>query len=233
MSFKMGNVLISLHNVGVSYWRRSGFLRGEKYWALRDISFELFQGESLGVIGRNGAGKSTLLSVLAGIISPDIGRMQNHGVGIASLLSLQVGFVNHLTGRENAILSGILLGMRRDEVEAKMESIIEFSELKDFIDQPVRVYSSGMRARLGFSVSYFSEPNIMLIDETLGVGDAEFRKKSSDAMHKRIKSDGTIVFVSHSAREVRNLCDRVVWIEHGRIRATGDADTVIKEYDRV
>jgi lipopolysaccharide transport system ATP-binding protein len=226
----MSEVVLSLHNVGVSYWRRVGFLRGEKYWALHDISFDLLQGESLGVVGRNGVGKSTLLKVLAGIIAPDNGYMINHGAVTASLLSLQVGFVNHLTGRDNAILSGMLLGMRRSEVESKMDRIIEFSELEEFIDQPVRVYSAGMRARLGFSVSYFSDPDIMLIDETLGVGDAQFRKKSSDAMHERIKSEGTIVFVSHSPQAVRKLCDRVVWIEYGKIRAIGKTKTILAEY---
>ena len=149
---------------------------------------------------------------------------------MASLLSLQVGFVNHLTGRENAVLSGMLLGMRRKEVERNMKNIIEFSELEEFIDQPVRVYSSGMRARLGFSVSVFCEPEILLIDETLGVGDAEFRKKSAKAMHDKIRSDGTIVFVSHGSSQVRNLCDRVVWMENGEVKAVGNTEDILEQY---
>lgn len=148
-----------------------------KFWALKDISFDIFHGETLGVIGRNGVGKSTLLCLIAGIIDPDMGTVFRAENCHASLLSLQVGFVPQLTGRENAVLSGILLGMHRETIESRMEEIIAFSELDEFIDQPIYTYSTGMRARLGFSVAFQTDPDILLVDEVLGVGDADFREK--------------------------------------------------------
>ena len=179
--------VVSLHNVGLYYTRRNGMFRRTKYWALRDISFDLNYRETLGVIGRNGVGKTTLLRVLAGIISPNTGLIIAHQEKVRiSLISLQAGFVPSLTGRENAILNGILLGSSMREVKDSMEKIIAFSELEDFIDQPVNTYSTGMRARLGFSVAYFANPDVMLLDEVLGVGDEAFREKSTEAMKRRI-----------------------------------------------
>lgn len=221
---------MSLEHVGLAF--RRGGLRLKprpRFWVLKDVSFELHQGETLGIIGRNAAGKSTLLRLLAGIIAHDRGRFVNRAQSI-SLQTLQAGFVPYLTGRQNAILSGILLGLRRRDVEACMDAIIDFSELGDFIDQPLSTYSSGMRARLGFSVAYQVQPDVLLIDETLGVGDAAFMEKSTQAMRERIRSDKTIVLVSHMPGIVRELCDRAVWIEDGVTCAVGDVAEVTDAY---
>jgi lipopolysaccharide transport system ATP-binding protein len=224
-----GEPILSLNNVAVSYRRRAGMLRWSKYWALKDVSFDLYHGETLAVLGRNGAGKSTLLRVLADIIKPDRGRVVGNGCSI-SLLSLRVGFIPHLTGRENAILSGMLMGLRRREVEGMMDAIVDFAELGSFIDEPVRTYSAGMNARLGFSVAFQSDPDILLIDEVLGVGDVEFRKKSTAALRDKIKSDKTVVLVTHTPDTVKALCDRAVWIDGGTTRAEGDRDEVLEQY---
>ena len=222
--------VLSLDRVGVAF--RQGGLSlwpRRRFWVLQDISFDLYPGETLGVIGRNAAGKSTLLRLLAGIIRQDRGTFVNRGQNTA-LLSLQAGFVPYLSGRENAILSGLLLGLRRAEVEDKMQAIIDFSELGDFIDLPLSSYSSGMRARLGFAVAYQVDPDILLIDETLGVGDEAFQAKSSRAMHERIRSDRTIVLVSHAPGTIQGLCDRAVWIEEGITRAVGGVTEVLGAY---
>lgn len=224
------NIAMRISNVSASYWKRSGFLRKDKFWALKNVSFEINHGETLGIIGRNGVGKSTLLRLLAGIIEPDSGEIELFGCNEASLLSLQVGFIGHLNGRENAILSGMLLGMSRQYIEEQLVEIIEFSELDDFIEQPVNTYSSGMKARLGFSVSFLANPDILLLDEVLGVGDASFCEKSENAMKERIKSNKTIVLVSHNTNMIKNLCDRVVWIEQGMTKKEGNAEDVVREY---
>lgn len=224
-----GDLVLRAENVAVSYRKNKGLFNPQKFWALNDISFDLYHGETLGVIGGNGAGKSTLLRVLAGIIAPDKGAITHDELTI-SLLGLNVGFISHLTGRNNAVLSGMLMGMRRTEIEGKLDDIIAFAEIGDFIDEPVRSYSSGMRARLGFSVAMQADPDILLIDETLGVGDARFSRKSSRAMRQRIKSNKTIVLVSHSEKMVRRLCDRVVWIDKGKTRREGDTNAIMDEY---
>jgi lipopolysaccharide transport system ATP-binding protein len=222
---------IKLRNVGVSYKIRSTLFKTSKYWALKDVSFDLYHGETLGVVGRNGVGKSTLLRLLAGIISPDKGEVINEGV-TSSLLSLQVGFIPHLTGRENAILSGMMLGLSKAKILSLMDDICDYCDIGDFFDQPVRGYSSGMRARLGFSVAYYSEPDVLLIDEVLGVGDADFKIKSSEALKKRIMSDETVVIVSHNVNTLRELCDRVIWIENGIKCMEGSASNVLDEFVR-
>jgi len=223
--------IMSLQNVGVSYRRRAGVLRWSRFWALNDISFELFRGETLGVIGRNVVGKSTLLQVMAGIISADKGVIVRNDCSV-SLLSLQVGFIPHLTGRENAVLSGMLLGIHRVDIEKAMPEIIEFSGLGEFIDEPVRAYSTGMRARLGFSVSIQINPDVILFDEVLGVGDAEFRKKSNAAMRDKISSDKTVVIVSHDENTLKELCDRVIWVDNQGTNETGGVDDVLLSYQK-
>jgi len=210
-------ILISLQNVSLSYTVRAGMFKWSKYMPLSDISFDLHRGETVGIIGRNGAGKSTLLRLIAGILEPDRGQIINHGARV-SLLSLGVGFVPHLSGKQNAMLSGMLLGLRRQEIARRMEAIIEFSGLGHFINQPLHTYSSGMRARLGFSVAIQVDPDVLLIDEVLGVGDEEFRTKSTSEMKRLIKSDKTVVLVSHSLPTVKELCDRAVWIEEGSVK---------------
>jgi lipopolysaccharide transport system ATP-binding protein len=222
--------VLRLQNVGVSYMRRKGLFRRERFWALTDVSFSLYRGESLGIIGRNGAGKSSLLKVMAGIIEPDRGCVVRTDLRI-DLLSMRVGFQPHLNGRENAILSGMLMGLRRHQMEAGLREIIAFAELEDFMDQPLRTYSAGMKARLGFAVAFMADPDILLIDEVLGVGDTDFRKKSTELMRRKIQSDKTVVVVSHNALIIRELCDRVVWIERGRTRQIGNAEEVLTSYD--
>ncbi|MGH8501274.1 MAG: ABC transporter ATP-binding protein [Gammaproteobacteria bacterium] len=221
--------ILRLQNVGVSYQRRSGLFRRTPFWALRNVSFDLYRGESLGVIGGNGAGKSTLLKLIAGIIDPDSGHVQRADLR-AAMLSLRIGFLPYLTGRENAILSGMLMGIRRREIERNMDEIIAFSGLKDFIDQHLNTYSAGMKARLGFAVAFLSDPDILLVDEALGVGDAQFRRKSGKLMREKIKSDKTVVIVSHSTAQLRALCDRIVWIDKGVTKLVGSVDEVLSQY---
>ena len=197
---------------------------------LSGVSFDLKKGETLGIIGRNGAGKSTLLRVLADILKPNSGAVIRH-VQTVSLLSLNLGLDPNLSGVDNAILSALLLGFQRKEAERVLPEIIEFSELGEAIYEPVRTYSSGMNARLGFSSGIFLQPDVLLIDEVLGVGDVEFQKKSFAALREKIISNQTVVLVSHNAGQVRALCDRVVWIEHGEAIAVGDTEEVLSQYE--
>lgn len=229
MSALTAEPVLRLENVGVSYQRRKGMFRRERFWALKDVSFSLYHGESLGIVGRNGAGKSTLLKVLAGIINPDRGRIVRTELR-ADLLSLRLGFSPHLNGRENAVLSGMLMGHSRAQMQAALGEIMAFAELEDFMDQPLQTYSMGMKARLGFAVAFYSDPDILLIDEALGVGDAAFRKKSTTLMRQRIRSDKTVVVVSHSASIIRQLCNRVVWIERGVTKQVDTTEAVLANY---
>jgi lipopolysaccharide transport system ATP-binding protein len=220
--------LISMQNVGVAF-NAQVRIGAPRFWALEDVSLVLNRGERVGVIGRNGAGKSTLLRTLAGIIEPDRGRIARAPV-TCQLLSLAVGFMLHLSGRDNAVLSGLLLGLRRREIEKRLPAIHEFSELGDFFEQPISTYSTGMLARLGFSVAMQVEPEVLLIDEVLSVGDADFAKKSGAALRARIHGGTTVVFVSHSDAQIREVCDRALWIEHGRSVMQGDVDDVLRAY---
>jgi len=224
----MSEVLVELEHVGVAFdkQRRVG---GERFWALEDVSLTLRRGERLGVIGRNGAGKSTLLRLIAGILVPDRGRVRRAPVS-CQLLSLQLGFVPHLSGRDNAILSGLMLGMRRREILSRLPSIREFCELGDFFEQPIASYSSGMVMRLAFSVAIQIEPDVLLIDEVLAVGDAEFQEKSGNALRERMGEGHTVVLVSHQERQISALCDRVLWVEHGKSVLEGERDTVFEAY---
>jgi lipopolysaccharide transport system ATP-binding protein len=226
-----GATIIELKNVGVRYRRKAGFMRSSAFWALHDVSFDLKHGETLGVIGRNGAGKSTLLRLLAGILAPDTGEIIRQTERV-SLLALQAGFIPALTGRQNAILSGILLGLSKTEVEARMDEMVRFAELEQFIDEPVRTYSSGMRARLGFTVAFQADPDVLLVDEVLGTGDASFREKSSAAMRAKIASDKTVVIVTHYPETVLDLCDRVVWVEKGVTVEIGEPQAVVERYQK-
>jgi len=204
-------------------------MRSSRFTALKNISFEVVPGETVGIIGKNGAGKSTILGLLAGVLKPSSGQVTVDG-RIAPLLELGAGFHPELSGRENIILNGILLGMLKQEVEEKTDSIIAFSELEEFIDQPIRTYSSGMLARLGFSVAVHSNPDILLVDEVLAVGDQDFQKKCIEKMIGFKENEKTIVFVSHNVEEIRRVCGRVIWIEDKKIRLIDESEKVLNEY---
>ncbi len=191
--------------------------------AVRDVSFEIKRGESFGFMGPNGSGKSTILSLIAGVLKPDGGSILVNG-RVAPLLELGAGFHHELTGRENIMLNSIILGMTKKEAEKKTEKIIEFSELGEFIDQPIRTYSSGMLARLGFSVAIHVEPEILLVDEILAVGDENFQKKCLDKMLSFKKNGVTIVFVSHNIEQVEKICDRVARLDKGSIVSIDELD---------
>ncbi|MCU7915031.1 MAG: ABC transporter ATP-binding protein [Candidatus Thiodiazotropha sp. (ex Gloverina cf. vestifex)] len=224
--------LISLHNVGVHY-KRSGnvFRRRSFFEALKSITLDIFPGETLGIIGKNGAGKSTLLRLISGVIKPDTGKIINRGASV-SLLALQVGFDPNLSGRDNAILSGMLQGHSRFDVEEKLDEIHEYSELGDFFNEPVRTYSTGMRARLGFSVSIIISPDILLVDEVLSVGDLQFRQKAERSMVRRFQSKQTVVLISHSHHQIARLCDRVILLENGTNVLEGLPRNVIDIYTK-
>ena len=220
--------LLEVNNLGLSYLLKKGMFSRKRFWALEDVSFKLYRGETLGIIGRNGAGKSTLLRTLAGVMSPDRGSINIYAER-TSLLSLAVGFIPYLSGRENAILSGMFLGISKRFIIGKLEEIIEFAELDEFIDQPISTYSSGMVGRLAFSVVLQLNPDVLLIDEVTSVGDTAFREKSFAMMKERF-TDKAIVLVSHAPAQIKKLCKRAIWIKDGYISADGDTDTVLKEY---
>jgi len=201
-----------------------------RFMALNDVSFEVKRGESVGLIGSNGAGKSTTLALIAGVLKAQVGKVEVRG-RVCPLLELGAGFHAELTGRENILLNGILLGLTRREVLTKMDEIIAFSELEPFLDQPLRTYSSGMVARLGFSVAAHLEPEILLIDEILAVGDLRFQAKCREKLDEFKRRPLTIVLVSHSLREVRNFCQRVIWLQDGQIAADGESSSVIQRYE--
>ena len=206
-------------------------LRTKKFCVLNNISFKVAKGETLGIIGRNGAGKSTILGLIAGVLKPTVGKINVYGK-VVGLLELQAGFHPDLTGYENIILNGILLGLTKKELLKKVDQIIDFSELKDFIDQPVRTYSSGMLARLGFSCAINIDADIILIDEVLAVGDIEFQKKCYQKIEEIKKRHKTIVFVSHDLDAVKKLCTRVILLDRGEIIKDGNPQEVIETYKK-
>jgi lipopolysaccharide transport system ATP-binding protein len=201
----------------------------EILWALRDVSFKVEAGEVVGIIGRNGAGKSTLLKILAKITYPTAGRVRTRG-RIAALLEVGAGFHEELTGRENIYLNGSIMGMKKKEVDAKLEAIVEFSGMQRFIDTPIKRYSSGMRSRLGFAVAAHLDPDVLVVDEVLAVGDAAFQKKCMSAMHDLQSGGRTVLFVSHNMAAVESLCSRGIWLTQGRVQRDGPAHEVIEAY---
>jgi lipopolysaccharide transport system ATP-binding protein len=214
----------------VAMVRRNGRAASEIFWALRNVSFEIGQGEVVGIIGANGAGKSTLLKILNRITEPTSGGADIYG-RVGALLEVGTGFHPELTGRENVFLNGAILGMTRVEIRQKFDEIVAFAEIEKFIDTPVKRYSSGMYVRLAFSVAAHLEPEILLIDEVLAVGDAQFQKKSLEKMEKLAASDGrTVIFVSHSMPTVARLCPRVIWLRGGEVAMDGAAEEVIQQY---
>jgi len=205
-------------------------LRYQEFWALRDISFTLNEGDRLGILGLNGAGKSTLLKIIAGVLKATEGDISIKGK-IVPLLELGAGFDKQYTGAENIYLYGAVLGYSKDFIREKYDEIVEFSELGDFIDVPVKNYSSGMRARLGFSIATIVEPEILILDEVLSVGDAKFRKKSEKKIKSMFDKGVTVLFVSHSIEQVRRLCDRAILLEKGRLVASGSVKEVSRIYE--
>ncbi len=199
------------------------------YEVFHSISFEVRNGETLGIIGRNGTGKSTILGLIAGVLKPSSGRVVVKK-RVTPILELGAGFHHELTGRENIVLNGVLLGCLKKVAEERLDEIVEFSELGEFIDQPIKTYSSGMLARLAFSVVISLDPEILLIDEVLAVGDKDFQKKCLERMMELKKKGVTMVFVSHAMEDVKRICDRVIWIEDHKIKMEGEPERVISSY---
>ena len=238
----MEEVVISVKDVKIRYrflkkisllksmFSLKKFAKTEYFVAVKGISFDVKRGQILGIVGKNGSGKSTLLRAIAGIFSPDEGSIDLHGHSI-SLMSIGVGFNGALTGRENIYLSGTLLGFSREQINAKIDDIIEFSELGKFIDRPVKTYSSGMHSKLAFSITAILETEIMLVDEVLSVGDAKFKKKSYEKMKSLIEdSNRTVIIVSHSMDALQKLCDSILWIHDGEFKMMGKTEEVLPEY---
>lgn len=236
--------VIQLENVSVRYrvpheripsfkeytirWLRRKIVYDE-FWALKDVSLQVRRGEAFGIIGPNGAGKSTLLKVAARVLRPTRGRVRVRG-RIAPLLELGAGFDVELTGRENVFLNGAILGYTRSDVAARFDRIVDFAGVRDFIDAPLRTYSTGMVARLGFAVATDVQPDLLIVDEVLAVGDAEFQKKSSERIEGFRANGATILMVSHNLAAVQTMCQRAVWLERGTVQATGPSAEVVKLY---
>ena len=241
----MGNLAIKVDNVSVMFNLNKEKIDNVKeyviklltrklhfteFWALQDISFEVEKGERIGVLGFNGAGKSTLLKVIAGVLKPTKGSIHVEGV-IAPLLELGAGFDMNYSGKENIYLYGATMGYSRKYINERYNEIVEFSELKDFIDVPVKNYSSGMRARLGFAIATAVDPEILILDEVLSVGDAKFRIKSENKIKTMFDKGVTVLFVSHNTAQVRRLCNRAILLDHGRLIAAGEVNEICDFYD--
>ncbi len=207
-------------------------LKFTEFWALQDVSFTIEKGERLGVLGFNGAGKSTLLKTVAGVLKPTKGSVEVEGV-IAPLLELGAGFDSNYTGKENIFLYGATMGYSRKYIEERYDEIVAFSELGDFINVPIKNYSSGMRARLGFSIATAVEPEVLILDEVLSVGDAKFKAKSEKKVKSMFAKGVTVLFVSHNTPQVRRLCDKAIILDHGKIIASGEVNEVCDKYDEL
>ncbi len=201
----------------------------EYFWALKNVTFNVKKGEVIGLIGSNGAGKSTLLKVVSGVMKPTTGKVTVNGV-ISPMIELGAGFDAELTARENIYLNGSILGYSKEFLDSKFDEIVEFSELKDFLDVPIRNFSSGMTAKLAFSIATIVNPEILIVDEILSVGDIKFQEKSKNKMLEMIKGGTTVLYVSHSIESIMELCTKVIWLEHGQIMKIGDPDTICREY---
>lgn len=205
-------------------------IKYEDFYALRDVSFKVYKGEIFGIIGHNGAGKSTLLKIIAGILKPTSGSTVRNGT-IAPLIELGAGFNNELNGIENIYLNGLLLGYSKKFIREKIDEIVEFADLGKFIYSPLKNYSSGMKARLGFSIATVIQPDILLVDEILSVGDMQFKQKSMGKIMSMIDSGTTVVFVSHSLTQLRQLCRRVLWLDKGAVMQIGNSEEVLQAYE--
>ena len=206
-------------------------LHYEPFWALKGVSFEVNKGDKFGIIGLNGAGKSTLLKNIAGVMKPTEGKIWVKG-SMVPLLEMGAGFDPDYSGRENIFLKGALLGYARRFLEEKFDEIVEFSELEEFIDVPLKNYSSGMKARLAFSIATMVEPEILIVDEVLSVGDTKFQRKSREKMQSLLNEDATVLFVSHSTQQVKTICERAIWLHQGELIAEGSAEEVCDLYEK-
>ncbi|SDD91572.1 ABC-2 type transport system ATP-binding protein [Paenibacillus sp. UNCCL117] len=206
-----------------------GKLTFEEFWALRNVSFNIKRGESMGIVGLNGSGKSTLLKIIAGVLKPTTGNISVYG-SVAPLIELGAGFDFELTAKENIFLNGAILGYSRAEMKEKFEEIMDFAELWDFVDVPIKNFSSGMVARLGFSIATVNRPDILIADEILGVGDYKFKKKCEKRMEEIMNSGATVILVSHSIKEVQDICSHVAWLNKGHLINVGPAEIVCDEY---
>ncbi len=238
----MKEVALEVNHVSIDYrnlmhmslaksLRKGGVKKAELIRAVNDVSFTVNKGEILGIVGRNGSGKTTLLRSIAGIFQPDEGIIDTKGNRV-SLMAIGIGFNPNNTGRENILKSGMLLGCDLEYVKEHMEAIIEFSELGDFIDRPVRTYSSGMYSKLSFAVTAILDTDIMLVDEVLSVGDERFRKKSYKKMEELMLSDRTVLIVSHATETLKKFCDKILWINDGKFMMLGETEEVLAEYDK-
>lgn len=204
-------------------------IKKDEFWALKDVSFSVMEGDRVGVLGLNGAGKSTLLKVVSGVFKPTEGTVTRRG-NIVPLLELGAGFDKNYTGRENIYLYGAVLGYSKEYMDSKYDEIVEFSELEQFIDVPIKNYSSGMKVKLGFSIATIAEPDILILDEVLSVGDVKFRKKSEKKIKTMMKEGTAVLFVSHSLPQVKRICNKAMILEHGKLIAIGDIKEVAKQY---
>lgn len=209
---------------------RTAELRKDEFWALNDVSFDLKKGESIGLIGANGSGKTTLLRLITGIFPPDDGEIRVRG-RVGALIAIGAGFHPHMTGRENIYLNGTILGMKRAEINSKLQDIIDFAEIGDFLDAPVSTYSSGMRVRLGFSIAIHTEPDILLIDEILAVGDSHFRTKCYQRLSELIDKSVVFILVSHNPEAILATCQKAIYLSGGIVRSIGDVDSVMRTYE--
>ena len=207
-------------------------IKYNEFWALQNVSFTVEKGDRVGILGLNGAGKSTLLKVIAGVFKPTEGSVTKHGK-MVPLLELGAGFYQQYTGKENIYLYGAMLGYSKEFIDEKYDEIVKFSELKDFIDVPIKNYSSGMKSRLGFSIATVVSPKILILDEVLSVGDAKFRKKSEKKVLSMFDSGVTVLFVSHSLAQVQRICNKAMILEKGKLIAYGDIDTISKQYEKM
>jgi lipopolysaccharide transport system ATP-binding protein len=223
-------VMLELENVSLNYHSGKGTFDHGVHHVLDSVSFKLYENETLGIIGRNGVGKTTILRVMAGILGPTSGIVKTRPGKTSSLLSLGLGFKVELSGRDNAMLAAMLQGATKKKAISFLEEIKEFSDLGDSFEEPVKTYSSGMKSRLGFTTALMTHVDILLIDEVLSVGDAQFKAKAERAMKERIRGEQTVVFVSHSDPQVRALCDRAIWIDGGRVKSEGETEGVLKDY---
>lgn len=222
--------LVVLEHVGCTFHVKQHMFHFKEYTALKDVTVTINKGETLGIVGSNGAGKSTLLKLIAGILLPTSGNIRFYNEPTVSLLSLNMGFNVELSGRTNAIINAMLIGFSRKEAEARLDKIIAFAELEDWIDDPIKTYSAGMQARLGFGVALEMSPDILLVDEVFGVGDQRFQEKSTAAMREKMASNQTTIFVSHDLHSISALCSRCVWLHDGRTLAEGPPDEIIAHY---